>query len=211
MQSILLPLQLVSIKQSISNLWLEPIMLLDNLFSTFKDENQPAIITAWQPRVITIVLDTQSELIITGATQAQCEKFVLLADSAARVNRCRLGLEENYSRVINRCCKHFSDLITALKKVYGEFPKGEESVQFYTALVIEGKLSENLIELLQSPQSKLNEKPLEYAEVPSADENQRVLCWAISGDDFSSKPPCLRCQHLYRAWTLHKCPADEGS
>lgn len=158
------------------------------MFSKFNLSSQDKTPTesAWLPQIIVIVADMHTGMVITGASQASCQKLVFLKETALKMNRSRLGT--NFAFHLDGHCKVFGSRASELKSKVSDQRdiSTQELAEMYDFLV-----SHTTPDLHITP-------PI----------GSHILCWAISGYTFQPEAPCLRCQYLYPTWKLHKAPED---
>ena len=146
----------------------------------------------WHSRTVTIVVDADTGIIVTGATKPVAPKIPILQDAADNISHIRVG--EDFGSIVNNCSKDVWQLVSKIKaKLHnvemlgnGAALVNEESATLYDDVVNASK-----------------ESVACYQDIPSA--KTYIMSWAFR-DDFELQAPCTRCQRLYSGWILHKIP-----
>ncbi|KAH6973835.1 hypothetical protein BKA56DRAFT_592622 [Ilyonectria sp. MPI-CAGE-AT-0026] len=199
------------------------------LLSALKDKRSkyPLAANSGVPRTLTIVLDQQTGIATTGATQpAYHDDFPWLKTIAKQIHPLRLG--GTFRQAIHLCSDNVAQLIQeALTKTAGQRAPdlGDDLVDsIYSEFMTATKEATELVRKprvdkpVPAPDLPLQEwyshwissfsAPLSegYKAIPGP--GNTVFCWAIRPDSFEHHPPCLRCQRIYSQWSLYGRPDD---
>ena len=134
--------------------------------------------------MITITVDADTGIIVTGATKPAAPKIQIFEDAAANITRIRVG--EDFGSIVTNCSRDVWQRFSKVKKKLDSKLTEEQSAVLYHAVVKADK------ETMPS-----------YPGIPSS--KSCIMSWAF-GNDFTFRSPCTRCQRLYSNWTLHKIP-----
>jgi hypothetical protein len=136
--------------------------------------------------MITVVLDSRTGFLHTGATQADCKDHSLLRDAAKSIPKLRLG--DEFASIVGNCCIHWKRQCIEL---------GKQQAPFQST-------SRRLEDVRQT-------KPEVYGKIPVSEDNSKIFCWALSGNEFKLKSPCPRCGCFYSSWETFKTMEFETS
>ncbi|KAI1273101.1 hypothetical protein F5Y07DRAFT_402801 [Xylaria sp. FL0933] len=132
----------------------------------------------WHARMMAIVIDPETRIIVTGGTQAVPDDSSYILREVSR-NMCRIRVGDEYWSVVHQCSEDFfnaaNDIIETDKKETGD-PK---------------KLFDSLFN---------NKDASKCKEIPSSRPGfGEIRCWAFSYR-FKLRDPCTRCQYVYSEW-----------
>lgn len=150
----------------------------------------------WHSRMVAVVADADTGVIVTGATKPAAPRIPIFEDAADNISRIRVG--EDFGSIIVDCSKdvwkHFRSIRAELGKV--------QPIDSNSASVIEESagLYDAVVNAEKDPVAS-------YQNIPSSKNG--IMSWAF-GSDFKFRPPCTRCQRLYSEWILHKMPDTPG-
>jgi hypothetical protein len=158
---------------------------------------------AWRSECIVLVLDTETEWMLTGGTQPTCHKSDLFAKPAMTVKQLRVGGE--FAEAIHGLSTDFAQLAEGAKR--------SASIATATALneLTPSDIEEKGIYNQMVYENRSNDW---FPKIPTPTESHRILSWACNGlplpPEASSqfKAPCLRCQRIYSTWSLQDMPTD---
>jgi len=139
----------------------------------------------WQPRMMAIVADADTGIIVTGASQPGVDDSALrsLNLHLAATNICRIRIGEDYASIIHECSRDVDDRVRRIGKNVSENDFGKLHAKFF---------------------DKTDEAP-SYQKIPFSEN--AIRCWAFDAN-FQPRPPCTRCQRIYSAWTLDERPSS---
>lgn len=149
------------------------------------NKNEPS----WIPRTIAIVLDTEKEITYTGSSQIRCDGIPVLREMAKDMNRLRLG--EAFTETINKCYERFKENIGEVLRDMDHQDRSDMDDSVVSRLYEEALIRKN---------------PSDCCSIPTPTQNNKILCSAVLGHNFASMDPCIRCQYLYKGWSLRGSP-----
>lgn len=151
---------------------------------------------AWLARTMAIVAHHEYGVILTGSTRmtTQCvdngeentgsgnntSQYTFLDNVSKNVTNERLG--QRFRDVINHCTEEFC-------------------IQF-EELCSNSRNPIPVEEIHDKYIDYMKKTPSTWRQKLSAMSNAKIYCWAFDSINFSLKPPCIRCQCLYDAWSL---------
>jgi len=136
--------------------------------------------------MITVVLDSHTGILHTGATQADCKEHILLRDAAKSIPNLRLG--DEFASIVDKCCSHWKLQCIELERQQAPFQSTSRRL---------------------GDVRKIN--PEVYGKIPVSEDSSKIFCWALSGNEFKLKSPCPRCGCFYSSWETFKTMEFEAS
>lgn len=134
----------------------------------------------------TVVFDSQTGFLHTGASQLDCKDHKLLRDAGESIPPLRLGNE--FANLIDKCCIFWKRECTELRKQQAPF--------------------RSTTQRLQGVQEK---NPEVFGKIPAFEDTSKILCWTLSGIDFKLRSPCSGCACFYSLWEIFKMVEYETS
>lgn len=144
--------------------------------------------------MITVVVDADTGIIVTGATKPVAPEIPIFQDAADNISRIRVG--EDFGSIIDDCSKDVWKLFKSKDK--SKKLSGIQQISTNRALVTE-ELATLYDDIVNANKGSI----ASYQNIlPS---RNAIMSWAF-GIDFTFRPPCTRCQRLYSAWLLYDKP-----
>lgn len=136
--------------------------------------------------MITVVFDSRTEFLYTGASQPDCKDHKLLRDAGKSIPQLRLG--DEFAKIIDKCCTLWKHEFTEMRKQQAPFQS----------------IARRLQDVLETNSEVCG-------KIPASEDTSKILCWTLSGVDFKLRSPCSRCACFYSSWEIFKMVEFEKS
>jgi hypothetical protein len=187
-----------------------------------KRSEYPITTNAGIPRCLAIVVNRQTGIVTTGATQpAYGPEFPWLDSMGKQIHRLRIG--KTFRQAVHLCSDNVAQLVQEGKAKAGRKKTkdlDEDLVsRIYSEYMAATKQAGDLLKLPRANSEDpmrgqkwysrlmLSDRRNEGFEAIPGPENT-IFSWAFDTISFELKPPCLRCQRMFSQWVLYDAPDD---
>lgn len=129
--------------------------------------------------MITVVFDSRTGFLHTGASQPDCKDHKLLRDAGKAIPQLRLG--DEFANIIDKCYILWKRECTELRKQQAPFQSTTRRLQ----------------DVLETNSEV-------FGKIPASEDTSKIFCWTLSGVDFKLRSPCPCCACFYLSWEIFK-------